>query len=248
MAERKDGSPKTLGDVAVDLVGQMGAMVVKQSFDSGQYITMYGDVNRMFNKWGMDWPVGRLDAQTTERYVRDSNIRPLREIVAKHIFKEAEELWSEKRPEGYGTEPNFKRTIPDLAINEGYLKAAESILYPDVYLTGGTVADSSLEIDPTGTDWLNKKLNDLALVWNDIHETNPEFDTPEDPAVMGFRAGIERYEDLYGELVRNGAKKDEAKNKVLQVTRKIKRSVVNQVQAGGFKILESISNTLKKKS
>lgn len=240
-----------LGAAAVDLAGQMGVLAIKQSYDSGEYITMYGGVNRKVNKWGMEWPVGNLDTQTVESYVRDSTTIPLRKIVAKHLVKEADELWTEKRPDGYGTEPNFRRTIPDVAINEGYLKVGEAILYPDILYPNldiyknEPVSKSSLEIDPTGIDWLNEKLNDLALVWNDIHQHMPEFDTPEDPAVMGMRAAIERYKDLYTELVRRGAKKDESPNRVQQTSLRIKRGVNNQIQTTGLRILESISRGMK---
>ena len=200
---------QSFGDKLLELSSQIAGLAIKKSLEDGAYIET-PSLKFKFNKWGMEWPIGKLEPDLVDSYIKESQTIPLRNLVAHQIIQEAKDLWQKKKPEGYGTESELKRSIPDLAINEGYLKVGEAILYPDFDLiTRKPVNEKSLRKDPTGLIWLNEKLETLSTVWNEIHKYKPEYNTPEDPAVMGMRQGIERYQEIYEELVKSGAKPDQ---------------------------------------
>src|SRR5579859_3110305 len=193
----------TFGDYARDMNGALASAVMKETFDKGGYLQFVGEFKT--NKWGMFWPLNKLDDQTVERCITVSRYGSLRVAVGLYVRDEGKKIWEAFKPVDY--DPTSGRSPFDLAVNDGYKRAGEmvgSIYNPDIK-----------KVDPTGKKWIRQQLQDEATVWNDIHKHKPEFDTPEDPAIMGFRQAVERYVFLYDSLIVAGAKPDKHKRNFL---------------------------------
>lgn len=74
----------------------------------------------------IDWPAGLVDVLSINEIVEESRYGSLREVVARHIIFESECLWKKYCPENYNTYEY--RTPQDIAINQGYYWAGNSIL------------------------------------------------------------------------------------------------------------------------
>ena len=103
----------------------------------------------------IDWPTGLVDVLSINEVIEESRHSSLREAVARYIIFESECLWKNYCPENYNT--HEYRTPQDIAINQGYYWAGNSILrvsqfYNDQGSSAGLQADlitrasSSLDI------------------------------------------------------------------------------------------------------
>lgn len=84
-------------------------------------------------------------------------------------------------------------------------------------------AVESLTIDPSGIDWIMLQYKRTEQVWNLINKERNEYGLAEDPAVIGWRIGIERYKKLYREAIKAGAISDSAENRRVQISTKLRR-------------------------
>lgn len=105
----------------------------------------------------------------------------------------------------------------------------------------------SLAIDPTGIDWLMQKLRTQEIVWNGIHKDSLQFNTTEDPQVIGFRIAINRYKQLYDQALKAGAIKDKTVSRRKQISTKLTRGVKTTAANIGFGALIGVSRALERR-
>lgn len=148
----------------------------------------------------IQWPSGDLPPDVIANIVNSSHHKPLREIIARQIVFEGDQLWRTVKPSDYDLNPNG-RNINNIAINEGYSFSARTMLAACNYfddrdasvstqirrmelLTSSPLpkvlgsdliekmhdAVASLTKDPTGLGWLNKWLKIQEGFWSFIHE------------------------------------------------------------------------------
>lgn len=210
--------------------------------------------NRLDVSLGIKWPEGELPAQVMDQIIQGSQERSLRRIVAGVILQEGEQLWMLYKPFS-GKTPGGFRSATDIAINDGYDKVGRSVIVASNYYDDRMAvvqaqvrpteilstfkrapsdnlsslrvlrvdltremnkAIESLIIDPMGIDWLKRWLKIKENVWS-----------KEDPGVIGFKRGIERYQYIYNQVVVLGARPDIIEDKGKWITALVGRWMEN---------------------
>lgn len=163
----------------------------------------------------IEWPNGNFDNKTLGSIVVDSKSQRLRRRIASQIVIEGLKLSTQlEQNSQFLSEEEINRRNSSI---EGFNAVAKSIIQADIHDMNkagifleprSLIAEElrlqrkeaikSLKKDPTGAKFIQREYKKEELIYNNTN----------DPRLIGFRIGMDRYKEWYSKAVKAGAQSD----------------------------------------